>query len=158
MRGRGLMLTVAVLASLAVIVAVPGAWVWPTLALLPLGWLVAWRPDSLAPLGWMTWAIGCWTLGGGQSLWAAAVVALALGAVHLGAALTARTAPTGPAWMRGDWYRFAGFLGATVLGLGLVVVATALPAPQGLVWVPAAVFVFAAVVVVLRLGLDRGSA
>ena len=79
MRGRGLMLTVAVLASLAVIVAVPGAWVWPTLALLPLGWLVAWRPDSLAPLGWMTWAIGCWTLGGGQSLWAAAVVALALG-------------------------------------------------------------------------------
>lgn len=157
MTGRWLMLAVGLLASLAVVLAVSGPWMWGALLLLVLSWFVARFPDSLAPLGWLVWAVACWVLGGDHGLWRAAVVALALGAVHLGAALTARTAPTGPAWIRSDWYRLAGFLGATAGGMGIVVAVMTLPALEGLIWVPAAVFLFGAVVVVLRLGVDGQS-
>lgn len=155
MRGRWLLLAVGVLAAVAVILVMNGPWMWVACVLLGLSWLVARYPDSVAPLGWLVWSIGCWILGGGQSLWGAAVVALAMGAVHLGAALSARTAPTGPAWIPTDWYRFAGFLAASALGLAVVAAAVALPALEGMIWVPAAVLLFTAVAVVLRLGVDR---
>lgn len=141
---------ITLVASLVVIAATGGWGRGVGVAAAVLSWWVGRRADSLLPILWMVLTVASWLVGGTQSLWRAALVGLALGAVHMACAIGARAQPSAPPWPTREWRRLVLFLAVSTAAIGLLFVLTILPVPSGAIWTLGAVVVLGGLLAAIR--------